>query len=31
LTRMEIAEIYRYVRENVAPRFTRFFSAPLYP
>jgi hypothetical protein len=26
LTRYEIAEIYRYVREDVAPRFTPFLS-----
>lgn len=29
--REEVAAIYNHVREAVAPRFTRFFSAPPYP
>ena len=31
VTREEVAGIYNYVRETVAPRFTCFFSAPPYP
>jgi len=31
LGREEIAKIYNFVRMEVAPRFTRFFSAPPYP
>jgi hypothetical protein len=31
LTREDIARVYNYVRQNVAPRFTHFFSAPAYP
>jgi hypothetical protein len=29
LTREEIAKIYNYLRNDVAPRFARFFPAPL--
>lgn len=31
VSREEVAGIYNYVRGTVAPRFTRFFSAPPYP
>jgi len=31
LTRSDLAEIYRYVREDVAPRFMRFFPGAINP
>jgi hypothetical protein len=31
LRREDVANVYNYIREKVAPRFTSFFSAPPYP